>query len=90
MTPPVEHRRRRGRADNWFAPNTLAGFSLAGGGTNFLVANNGSGRGDLLQVGASCTIRPDQLISQRRRPMAGRISLPIVSSAAIGCAHSIT
>jgi autotransporter-associated beta strand protein len=39
-------------ADYWFSPNTLAGFSLAGGGTNFSVANNGSGRSDLFQAGA--------------------------------------
>jgi uncharacterized protein with beta-barrel porin domain len=31
---------------------TLAGFALAGGGTNFSVANGGSGRSDLFQVGA--------------------------------------
>ncbi|MGM4919640.1 autotransporter outer membrane beta-barrel domain-containing protein [Tardiphaga sp. 813_E8_N1_3] len=39
-------------ADYWFSPNTLAGFSLAGGGTNFSVANSGSGRSDLFQAGA--------------------------------------
>ncbi|WNV08592.1 autotransporter domain-containing protein [Tardiphaga sp. 709] len=39
-------------ADYWFSPNTLAGFSLAGGGTNFSVANGGSGRSDLFQAGA--------------------------------------
>jgi uncharacterized protein with beta-barrel porin domain len=39
-------------ADYWFSPTTLAGFSLAGGGTNFSVANNGSGRSDLFQAGA--------------------------------------
>jgi autotransporter-associated beta strand protein len=39
-------------ADYWFAPNTLSGFSLAGGGTNFSVANGGSGRSDLFQAGA--------------------------------------
>jgi uncharacterized protein with beta-barrel porin domain len=39
-------------ADYLFSPNTLAGFALAGGGTNFLVANGGSGRSDLFQAGA--------------------------------------
>ena len=35
------------------SPYTLAGFGLAGGGTNFAVANNlGSGRSDLFQAGA--------------------------------------
>ena len=35
-----------------FSPNTLAGFSLAGGGTNFSINGLGSGRSDLFQVGA--------------------------------------
>ena len=39
-------------ADYRFAPFTIAGFSLAGGGTNFSVANNGTGRSDLFQAGA--------------------------------------
>ena len=39
-------------ADYRFSPFTIAGFSLAGGGTNFNVANNGSGRSDLFQAGA--------------------------------------
>jgi autotransporter-associated beta strand protein len=40
-------------ADYRFSPNTIAGFSMAGGGTNFSVANNlGSGRSDLFQAGA--------------------------------------
>src|SRR5882724_1359715 len=40
-------------ADYRFSPNTIAGFALAGGGTNFSVANNlGSGRSDLFQAGA--------------------------------------
>jgi uncharacterized protein with beta-barrel porin domain len=39
-------------ADYRFSPFTIAGFSLAGGGTNFSVANNGSGRSDLFQAGA--------------------------------------
>ncbi|GIQ76963.1 hypothetical protein BraRD5C2_54110 [Bradyrhizobium sp. RD5-C2] len=40
-------------ADYRISPNTLAGFALAGGGTNFSVANGlGSGRSDLFQAGA--------------------------------------
>jgi uncharacterized protein with beta-barrel porin domain len=40
-------------ADYRFSPSTLAGFALAGGGTNFLIANGlGSGRSDLFQAGA--------------------------------------
>jgi uncharacterized protein with beta-barrel porin domain len=40
-------------ADYSFSPNTLAGFALAGGGTNFSIANAlGSGRSDLFQAGA--------------------------------------
>ena len=39
-------------ADYMFSPNTIAGFALAGGGTNFSVANAvGSGRSDLFQAG---------------------------------------
>jgi autotransporter-associated beta strand protein len=39
-------------ADYLFSPQTIAGFALAGGGTNFSVANGGSGRSDLFQAGA--------------------------------------
>jgi uncharacterized protein with beta-barrel porin domain len=40
-------------ADYRLSPYTLAGFALAGGGTNFNVANGlGSGRSDLFQAGA--------------------------------------
>jgi len=40
-------------ADYRFSPFTIAGFAIAGGGTNFSIANNlGSGRSDLFQVGA--------------------------------------
>jgi len=39
-------------ADYRFSPFTIAGFALAGGGTNFSVANSGSGRSDLFQAGA--------------------------------------
>jgi autotransporter-associated beta strand protein len=39
-------------ADYLFSPDTLGGFALAGGGTNFSVNNLGSGRSDLFQAGA--------------------------------------
>ena len=39
-------------ADYLFSPNTVVGFALAGGGTNFSVANSGSGHSDLFQAGA--------------------------------------
>jgi uncharacterized protein with beta-barrel porin domain len=39
-------------ADYVFSPFTIAGFALAGGGTNFGVVNGGSGRSDLFQAGA--------------------------------------
>jgi autotransporter-associated beta strand protein len=39
-------------ADVLLSPNTIAGFSLAGGGTNFSVANGGSGHSDIFQAGA--------------------------------------
>jgi uncharacterized protein with beta-barrel porin domain len=38
-------------ADYWFSPFTVAGVSMAGGGTNFSVDGGGSGRSDLFQVG---------------------------------------
>ena len=39
-------------ADYRFSPYTIAGFALAGGGTNFSVAGSGSGHSDLFQAGA--------------------------------------
>jgi autotransporter-associated beta strand protein len=39
-------------ADYQISPATLAGFALAGGGTNFSVSSFGSGRSDLFQAGA--------------------------------------
>jgi uncharacterized protein with beta-barrel porin domain len=39
-------------ADYRISPNTIAGFALAGGGTNFSVANGGGGHSDLFQAGA--------------------------------------
>lgn len=38
-------------ADYWFSPFTVAGFSMAGGGTNFSVDGGGTGRSDLFQAG---------------------------------------
>jgi autotransporter-associated beta strand protein len=38
-------------ADYLLSPRTIAGFALAGGGTNFSVANSGTGRSDLFQAG---------------------------------------
>ncbi|WP_158231236.1 autotransporter outer membrane beta-barrel domain-containing protein [Bradyrhizobium sp. C9] len=39
-------------ADYRFSPSTIAGFALAGGGTNFNVTKGGGGRSDLFQAGA--------------------------------------
>jgi uncharacterized protein with beta-barrel porin domain len=39
-------------ADYRISPYTIAGFALAGGGTNFSVAGSGSGHSDLFQAGA--------------------------------------
>jgi uncharacterized protein with beta-barrel porin domain len=39
-------------ADYLISPFTVAGFALAGGGTNFSVAGSGSGHSDLFQAGA--------------------------------------
>jgi autotransporter-associated beta strand protein len=39
-------------ADYRFSPSTIAGFALAGGGTNFGVNGFGTGRSDLFQAGA--------------------------------------
>lgn len=39
-------------ADYRISPNTLAGFALAGGGTNFSINGFGSGGSDLFQAGA--------------------------------------
>jgi autotransporter-associated beta strand protein len=39
-------------ADYRLSPFTVAGFALAGGGTNFSVAGSGSGHSDLFQAGA--------------------------------------
>jgi uncharacterized protein with beta-barrel porin domain len=40
-------------ADYWLSPRTVAGFALAGGGTNFSIADGlGGGRSDLFQAGA--------------------------------------
>jgi uncharacterized protein with beta-barrel porin domain len=38
-------------ADYWLSPQTVAGFAMAGGATNFSVAGGGGGRSDLFQAG---------------------------------------
>lgn len=38
-------------ADYWLSPETVAGFALAGGATNYSVVGGGSGRSDLFQLG---------------------------------------
>ena len=81
-------------ADYRLSPNTLAGFALAGGGTNFSVANGGSGRSDLFQAGAFVRHNIGAGLCRRLRwPMAGRTSPPTAPSpspASIGCAPSST
>jgi uncharacterized protein with beta-barrel porin domain len=39
-------------ADYSFSPDTVAGFALSGGGTNFSVVNGGTGRSEMFQLGA--------------------------------------
>jgi len=39
-------------ADYLISPHTIAGFTLAGGGTNFSINGSGGGRSDLFQAGA--------------------------------------
>jgi len=39
-------------ADYRFSPDTVAGFALSGGGTNYSIVNGGTGRSDLFQAGA--------------------------------------
>ena len=64
-------------ADYRLSPETLAGFALAGGGTNFSVANGGSGRSDLFQAGAFVRHNVGAAyITGARWPMAGRTSPP--------------
>ncbi len=65
-------------ADYIFSPNTVAGFALAGGGTNFSVAGGGGGRSDLFQAGAFIAPHDRRRpTSPARSPMAGRMSPPI-------------
>ena len=78
----ADHRRQYGRSDRTtrrssiygvavgadyrFSPNTLAGFALAGGGTNFSVNGAGSGRSDLFQAGAFIRHNVGAGLSHRR------------------------
>ncbi len=62
-------------ADYRFSPNTVAGFALGGGGTNFAVANGlGGGRSDLFQAGAFVkhTAGPVYIIGRSVVWLAGR------------------
>ena len=62
-------------ADYRFSPNTVAGFALGGGGTNFAVANGlGGGRSDLFQAGAFVkhTAGPAYIIGRSVVWLAGR------------------
>ena len=80
-------------ADYRFSPSTIAGFALAGGGTNFSVANSGTGRSDLFQAGAFVRHTAGEPISPQRWPMAGRMSPPIAPSpspAPINCRPAST
>ena len=68
-------------ADYRFSPFTLAGFALAGGGTNFSVANGlGSGHSDLFQAGAFIRHTVGAAYISARWPMAGRTSPPTAPS----------
>ena len=60
-------------ADYRISPATLAGFALAGGGTNFAVNGFGYGRSDLFQAGAFVRHTVGAAyVSAARSPMAGR------------------
>ena len=61
-------------ADYRFSPNTIAGFALAGGATNFSVNGLGSGRSDLFQAGAFVRHTVGAGLSHRRAGLwlAGR------------------
>jgi len=81
-------------ADYRLSPFTLAGFALAGGGTNFSVANAlGSGRSDLFQAGAYVrhTVGPAYISAGWLT--AGRTSPPTAPSpspASINCTQDST
>ena len=65
-------------ADYRFSPNTLAGFALAGGGTNFSVANGSAPAAPTCSRPApSCVTLSARPTSPPRWPMAGRTSPPI-------------
>jgi hypothetical protein len=65
-------------ADYRFSPFTIAGFSLAGGGTNFSVANSGSGRSTCSRPVHSSGTTWMPHISPARWPMVGRTS-PLIA-----------
>jgi hypothetical protein len=55
------------------AVGAIAGFSLAGGGTNFSVANGGNGHSDLFRSALSCGTTRGRSTSWRGWPMVGKI-----------------
>ena len=59
-------------ADYRISPATVAGFALAGGGTNFAVNGFGSGRSDLFQAGAFVRHNVGRAYVTGAPPMAGR------------------
>jgi hypothetical protein len=65
-------------ADYRISPFTVAGFALAGGGTNFSVAGSGSGNSDLFQAGAFIrhTVGAAYRSPQRTRPSRRQILCP--------------
>ena len=65
-------------ADYRFSPNTIAGFALAGGGTNFTVNGFGNGRSDLFQAGAFVrhTVGPAYFIGRAGLWLAGHHHQP--------------
>ena len=64
-------------ADYLLSPRIIAGFALAGGGTNFSIANGGSGRSDLFQAGAFIRHKVGAAYITAAPPMAGSTSPPI-------------
>ena len=60
-------------ADYRISPTMLAGFALAGGGTNFSVNSFGTGRSDLFQAGAFVRHTFGAAYVSGAPPMAGRM-----------------
>jgi uncharacterized protein with beta-barrel porin domain len=66
-------------ADYHFSPFTLAGFALAGGGTNFSIANARHRTLICSRRERMCATPSARLTSLPHSPMAGRTSPPIVT-----------